>query len=555
MINNQFLKGLAIAFMALFIVSCDKDYNSIGSDIVGNEHFTFGDGELFGVRAYSQKTGAIQTNNLPLNQLGILNSTTFGVTKAHFVTQLEMVTANPEFDASAAIDSVVLTVPYFSKKLSTESSGRSIYKLDSVYGWSVSNKMDLRVYENGYYLREFDPNNNFGVQKYFSDEQSLFSSNKIGTTTPNNPGMDNRLNDWIDPSPKDPLRINDNKRENIYFYPNEREYVKYKVNESLVQTTEIESRNSPRLRLRLNEKHFKDKIIDAPAGKLVNNSVFKEYFRGLYFEIEGSSGSLMTLNFKQGDVTIYYKQNKSATSTDKVMKEFRFNLSGSTVNVYENDYSSVGATEYLNALNAPIDPVEGAPSLYVKGGEGSGAFISILNDVQEKAKLKGNIINGAFLTFSIDRSKMGTSAEPNRISLYNADSNIPLYDFYFDGTTYTSDPKKNKYVYGGIIEKEVVGSDKKGVRYKINITEHVNNVVNKDSANVKLGLIVNENINYVGNSFIRTSFNTPNPDNKKVDRFPSNSVMSPLGTVLYGTHSSVPVDKRVQFKVYYTKPN
>ncbi len=550
MINNQFLKGLAIAFMALFVVSCDKDYNSIGSDIVGNEHFTFGDGELFGVRAYSQKTGAIQTNNLPLNQLGVLNSPTFGLTKAHFVTQLEMVTANPEFDASAAIDSVVLTVPYFSKKVETEASGRSIYKLDSVYGWSVSNKMDLRVYENGYYLKEFDPNNNFGVQKYYSDEKALFSSNKIGTTTPNNPNMDNRLNDWVDPNPKDPTRLNDDKRENLLFYPNEREYVKYKVNESFVQTTEIESRNSPRLRMKLNEKHFKDKIINAPAGKLVNNSVFKEYFRGLYFEIEGSSGALMTLNFKQGDVTIYYKQNKSATSTDKVMKEFRFNLLGNTVNVHENTFDA----GYVSALNAPIDPVEGSSSLYIKGGEGSGAFISILND-QEKAKLKGNIINGAFLTFSIDRSKMGTSTEPNRVSLYNADSNIPLYDFYFDGTTNASDPKTNKYVYGGIIEKEAVGSDKKGVRYKINITEHVNNVVNKDSTNVKLGLIVNENINYVGNSFIRTSFNTPNPDNKKVDRFPSNSVMSPLGTVLYGTHSSVPVDKRVQFKVYYTKPN
>ncbi|GAA4762527.1 MULTISPECIES: DUF4270 domain-containing protein [Flavobacterium] len=550
MINNQFLKGLAIAFMALFVVSCDKDYNSIGSDIVGNEHFTFGDGELFGVRAYSQKTGAIQTNNLPLNQLGVLNSPTFGLTKAHFVTQLEMVTANPEFDASAAIDSVVLTVPYFSKKVETEASGRSIYKLDSVYGWSISNKMDLRVYENGYYLKEFDPNNNFGVQKYYSDEKALFSSNKIGTTTPNNPNMDNRLNDWIDPNPKDPTRLNDDKRENLLFYPNEREYVKYKVNESFVQTTEIESRNSPRLRMKLNEKHFKDKIINAPAGKLVNNSVFKEYFRGLYFEIEGSSGALMTLNFKQGDVTIYYKQNKSATSTDKVMKEFRFNLLGNTVNVHENTFDA----GYVSALNAPIDPVEGSSSLYIKGGEGSGAFISILND-QEKAKLKGNIINGAFLTFSIDRSKMGTSTEPNRVSLYNADSNIPLYDFYFDGTTNASDPKTNKYVYGGMIEKEAVGSDKKGVRYKINITEHVNNVVNKDSTNVKLGLIVNENINYVGNSFIRTSFNTPNPDNKKVDRFPSNSVMSPLGTVLYGTHSSVPVDKRVQFKVYYTKPN
>lgn len=545
MINNKFLKGLAIAFTALFIVSCDKDYNSIGSDIVGNEHFTFGDGELFGVRAYSQKTGPIQTNNLPLNQLGILNSTTFGVTKAHFVTQLEMVMTNPTFGNNVVIDSVVLTVPYFNKKLSTESSGRSIYKLDSVYG-STANKMKLRVYENGYYLKEFDPNTNFTTpQRYYSNDKSLFSANKIGSN----------LNDWVDPTP-DPTRANDATRQNEHFYPDNREYVKYKVNEAFVQTSEIESRNSPRLRMRLNENFFKAKIINAQPGKLVNNSVFKEYFRGLYFEVEGDpanpdDAALMTLNFKQGDVTIYYKEDASATSTTRIMREFRLNLSGNTVNVHENNFSS----DYVNALNGTIDPVEGSSSLYVKGGEGSGAFVSILSDL-EKAKLKGKIINGAFLSFTIDDPKMNDlDYEPNRISLYNADSNIPLYDYYFDGTTNASDPKTNKYVYGGIIEKEGVGSAKKGVRYKINITEHVNNVVNKDSANVKLGLIVNENINYVGNSFLRTSYNTPTPDNKKIDRFPSNSVMSPLGTVLYGTHSSVPVDKRVQFKVYYTKPN
>lgn len=552
MINNKFFKGLAIALTAIFAVSCDKDYNSIGSDIIGNEHFTFGDGELFSVRAYNQKTGSIQTDNLPLNQLGIINSSTFGSTTAHFVTQLEMVLTNPEFDASAAIDSVVLTVPYFSVKESTESSGRSIYKLDSIYGayGYTAAKMDLQVYENGYYLKDFDPNTNFTTaQRYYSDDKALFSNNKV-LVTPSHPSLGNRLNNWIDPNPRS-YRPNDATRQNKDFYFDNSEYVKYKVNESLVQTSEIESRNSPRLRMRLDETYFLNKIIHAPAGKLVNNSVFKEYFRGLYFEINSSVGSLATLNFKQGDVTIYYKQNKSTTSTDKVMKEFRLNLSGNTVNVHENNFSS----DYVNALNATIDPVEGSSSLYIKGGEGSGAFISILNDL-EKAKLKGKIINGAFLSFTIDDPKMNDSDyEPNRISLYNADSNIPLYDYYFDGTTNASDPKTNKYVYGGIIEKEGTGSAKKGVRYKINITEHVNNIVNKDSANVKLGLIVNENINYVGNSFLRTSFNTPNPDNKKVDRFPSNSVMSPLGTVLYGTHSSVPVDKRVQFKVYYTKPN
>jgi hypothetical protein len=33
------------------------------------------------------------------------------------------------------------------------------------------------------------------------------------------------------------------------------------------------------------------------------------------------------------------------------------------------------------------------------------------------------------------------------------------------------------------------------------------------------------------------------------------SVMSPLGTILYGSSPSVPDDKRLKLEIYYTKPN
>jgi hypothetical protein len=36
---------------------------------------------------------------------------------------------------------------------------------------------------------------------------------------------------------------------------------------------------------------------------------------------------------------------------------------------------------------------------------------------------------------------------------------------------------------------------------------------------------------------------------------PRASVMSPLGTILYGSKSTVPVDKRLKLQIYYTKSN
>jgi hypothetical protein len=61
------------------------------------------------------------------------------------------------------------------------------------------------------------------------------------------------------------------------------------------------TRTPPGMQLSLNKSFFKTKILDAVAsGKLASNSVFKEYFRGLYFKMEksGSSAGNTMLNFK-----------------------------------------------------------------------------------------------------------------------------------------------------------------------------------------------------------------------------------------------------------------
>lgn len=537
MTNTIFFKGLAVAFMALFIVSCDKDYNTIGSDVVGNEHFNFLSADDFFVKAYDQKIDPIQTNNLPLNFIGISNNSVFGKTTSNFVTQMQMVEPNPTFDASAVIDSVVVTVPYFSHSIGTDSEGHTKYELDSIYG---DGELDLKVYENRYYLRDFDPATNFTTsQKYYSDQNPIFDSNKQGLSV-SDPDLGDRLNNWVDPDVADNVL---NKRQNLHFKPEPAVYKKRKVTDQ-VMTEEVEARYSPRIRLRLDNSYFTAKIINAADGKLKDNNTFKEYFRGLYFQVgNAASGPNIGLDFTKGDVTIFYKQNKSGSTTDKEMKEFKFTLTGTTVNLHNNDFSS--SPSYVNAL-ANTNNVEGDDKLYVNGREGSAALVEILN-ASDKTFLKGKLINQAYLYFTIDQSSMTGLTEPNRVYLFNAEKNRPLYDYFFDSSTDNSDAKKNKVLHGGIIEKETVGLEKRGVRYKINITEHINNIVNKDSTNWKLGLVVTESINYSGSAYLKTPTVTP-----KMDRYPVSTVMNPLGTILFGTNSSVPNDKKVKLKVFYT---
>ena len=120
----------------------------------------------------------------------------------------------------------------------------------------------------------------------------------------------------------------------------------------------------------------------------------------------------------------------------------------------------------------------------------------------------------------------------------------------FDPTTNTVDPKVGKYIYGGIIEKEDVDNGR-GTKYKIRITNHLRNMISNDSTNVRLGLSVTENINNVAFSKLRTA-------NTNTQYAPSMSVLSPLGTVLYGTN--IPVgdpdyEKRLKLEIYSTKPD
>jgi hypothetical protein len=142
---------------------------------------------------------------------------------------------------------------------------------------------------------------------------------------------------------------------------------------------------------------------------------------------------------------------------------------------------------------------------------------------------------------------MASSNEPNRIYLYDLTNNRPVVDYYLDATN-AADTKKSKYVFDGLINKEAV-TNGRGQTYKVRITNQIRNLVKyTDSTNVKLGLVVTENIADAAFSKLKSA-------NTFTSKLPRASVMNPLGTVLYGSHPSVPVEKRIKLQIYYTKPN
>ena len=557
-IFKVFFLALCITF---FTTSCDSTFNELGSDIVGETSYEFGTPVSYKVRAYTKGLGAMDSKNLPVNPLGIYDNPVFGKTKAHFATQVQLAVLNPTFNAALEpeIDSVYLTIPYFSTKISTDAAGVGTYKLDSIYGPNETD-FDLKVYESGYYIRDLDPvNATQSIQPYYTDQNAEFDAVKG-------------------------ILLNDDEADNqnsAFFFSNS-EYNELKTSEEGVKSI---TRKVPALHVKLNKTFFKTKIFEAPAGKLSNNNIFKEYFRGLYFKVDNngtSAGNMSMMNFKSGTIVISYKQYESVPDNDpvtplpkKVNKSIILNLAGNTVSLIEQ----INSPSYTAAISG--NEIAGDEKLYVKGGaDGTLAILDLfdptdilgytngvlvntpnnvpdeLDELREKYTRKELVVNDASLTFSIDNLAMSAgnpvAYEPNRIYLYDLKNKRPLLDYYTDQYANSLKPKYAKNVHGGIITKN---TDGRGTQYKIRITNHLRNLIKyKDSTNVKLGLVVTENIGVVTNKRLKTSFVT---SNQTVSEAPTMSVVNMLGTVLYG--SNLPVgdpneDKKLKLTIYYTEP-
>ena len=536
--TNSFLKSILFLVSIVFFASCDKDYSTVGDTLLGENHFDLAK-YTSNVVAYNEKITPIQSDNLPTNALGIYDNPAFGKTTANFATQLILATANPTIGKNPVIESVTLDVPYFVDAIQTAAiaAGGNTYVLDSIYGDKAA-KIKLSIYESGRYMGT----QNSIPQLFYTNQNTEFSNYKIG----------NRLNDDA------------NLAENDAFFFDPAQHSVTTKDAALKETTTY---SAPSMRLKLNKDFFTSKIINAPAGSLANNDVFINYFKGLYFKVEQSgtdAGSLNMINFAKGTITIKYKEDTSANDATRVEKSIVLNMSGNTVNLLEQSNTNPA---YETAINNP-NYILGDDKLYLKGGEGSLAVLKLFgpdlfgadgttgapNGVADELDIirkSGWLINEANLVFNIDsdNTEFKKSYEADRIYLYDFTNNRPVIDYYLDGSP-AAKPKMARLVFDGNINRNA--TTKRGSTYKIRITNHIRNLVKyADSTNVKLGVVVTEDI-AIANSY---KLKTPTT---KISQAPKASVMNPLGTILFGgksTSTNPLEDKRLKLEIYYTKPN
>tara|TARA_R110002050_G_scaffold29630_6_gene76088 strand:- start:3389 stop:5071 length:1683 start_codon:yes stop_codon:yes gene_type:complete len=550
------LKFTCVLFLILVtFVACEKDFNTIESDVIGIKNFNT-DYALVPITSYNKKLDSVKINNLSAQLLGVYNDPVYGQTKASIITQVTPTSFNPSFGENPILDSVVLSIPYISKTAanSPDSKGNTIYSIsDSLFG---SAPIKLSIYQNNYFLRDFNPNSQVNApQNYYSNASSAVNSTDNFAITENGAiNFDSFKGDLI--------------YENLNFTPSSDAIVIKKIN---TDGTESLERLVPALRDTLSRAFWKTAILDKQgSSELSNPNNFKDYFRGLYFKTEAiaNNGNMVLFNIAAtaSNITLYYSYDSPGTPVVRLQGTFVLNFTGNKLNTFINDYNLVTLENGDSAL--------GDEKLYLKGSEGSMAVIDLFSgDVDcdgtqlsalecfkktyRKVDSNGDYIlkNGQFeLKKLINEAQLvvyedETMTSPDdahkydRVYAYDIKNNTPIIDYFLDPSSNTAFPINSKYVHLG----QRITDDNGISKYKIRITEYLNSILQKDSTNTKLGLVLSTNVNEIFNSPILNSGDV-------VTGVPSTSVITPRGTILYGSNQNVPVNRRMSLQVFFTEP-
>ncbi len=539
-----------VLLIVLLFVSCDKDFNTIESDVLGKDNANFiTDDRSVLITAYNKKLNGLQINNLSSNLLGFFNDPAFGKTTASVVTQITPTTFSPTFGENVAIDSVIVSIPYFSRvdpDNSPDDLGNIVYTIkDSLYG---SNPIKLSIYQNNYFLRTFNPDLDV------DDAQNYYSMSDAAITGTDNFAITENAT----------INFDTNKGGLIHTVPS---FIP-SSNSIILTTGSGEDKTSelinPTFRIELDDTDFwKTAIIDKEGDAVLSNANnFNDYFRGLYFKAEaiGGTGNMVFLDFAStsANIIIYYSEDSTA-NTERVAKTYTLNFTGNRLNTFINDYSLVTL--------ADGDQTLGDEKLYLKGAEGSMAVVDLfgpyvdangngvhdgLDDLRaeyiDSSSGQLKLINEAQLIIYEDTPSLNDATDSHiydRIYAYDANNNIPLIDYNFDTTENTTTPVFSRISHLG----QRIERDDNGIfKYKIRITEHLTNLVFNDSTNTKIGLALSSNVNYIANAQILNS-----TDN--VTAVPAASLLTTRGTVLHGTNENVPADRRMKLEIFFTDPD
>jgi hypothetical protein len=591
----------AVLVGMMLMMSCQEDGTTLGVGLIDEAPLRT-DIQEYDVFAYNKGVKAVQTNKLPIYQLGNYVDSIYGRTEARITTQVGLAASagNPSFgvfdqDTEDTADSdgndltipeneritdVFLYIPFLQNPsgdrdgdgvpdevdfdaddpnsdsdgdnvsdnqerlngtdpLNPDTDGDGIQDdvdedtatnvfpktvdIDSIYG-DRTKPFNLKVERSTFFLRDLDPNAGFlENQEYYSTAE--FTPGFVGELL---------YEGAVEISTEEILIFKEDDPDT----------------EDVDESLEIDQRLQPGIRVALDNDFFQQNILDNEGkSPLLSQANFTDFFRGIHLSI--SDDILILLDLTQGNIRINYEYD-GLDDGSTVVKKNNYILTlltgggaqpigGNAVNTLIND-------ALPPEISAALDTNENASSIYLKGGSGTFAQVqlfepnngeSIINEIKEN----NWIINEANIIFYVDRNVLdaaGISQEPPRLYLYNADTNNALYDI-----TQGNEPSLIGRIdtnYGGGLETE----GEKGIKYKVKITNYINDIIVRDSANATLGLAVTADIA----NPIAFEAMLDDTDEKGL---PVASTLTPLSTVLVGSNVPDTDDRKMKLQIFYTE--
>ena len=600
-------KLLVSVTLILVISSCNQDFHPVGEALFIDqtlETLT----ESFPTFTFQEKLKKVQTNGLPLMQLGKINHPIFGQAEASFTAQLtipnnlffgnhrqqfedEPDDSDPNLiPENETVKFVYLDIPFFTNQDDADNDG-VIDSLDADPSDPLSNSDGDELTDLIEFQSQLNPlssdSDGDGILDHNDDDNATYQSGnnvyQIDSVYGNREATFNLkvyelgayLNE-LDPS--------DNFETTQAFYSTQDYYeegfsravlhddiislnfdeirINYEEDDpettDLDETLQVETRLSPRLRVPLDIGFFQENFIDKEGSTDLETSVnFQKALRGIIIRAEDFSEDLyMLLDIQNAAVNIVYEYDDYQTqgtlgdtsddTVEKVEKEISLAFNGIRINTLKNSLFDAAVQEQLIASsnNTPTN------RLYVQSGTFLGKIrlfdIENQNENELIESLRGQswLINEANLIFYIDPN-LASSQELLAQRLY-----LFAYNSGFPLSDYVSDGSVSNF--GRNSNKKIFGGlleyDDNNVpyRYKFNITDHISNIIRNDSINFDLGLVVNADINNI------TPIKAVTESEQDLV-YPLTATLNPLGAILIGSHPDASSeDKKVRLELIYS---
>ncbi len=491
------------SFVFFTIISCEKEIEGLGVNIIDNNKFSTGD-SIFKVSTNTENVDNVPANIISQYLLGVYADNEFGELKGSIVSQIVLpaLGSNYDFGTNAAIDSVIIFIPYQSTKLDSTDGGKPLFELDSVFG-NKNVEFKLGVYELETFLNTLDPNDPSKKMVYYSDKVFQKST-----------------------SPFYYENFKVNKNDTVAYIK------RYMPNGTVYDTDTIKQATSaPTIKLPLNEAMIKQIFVDNAAGsEFASQDAFNLYFRGFYLEateLVTNKSHLISLSMTAARMSIYYSNDQDEGDSqdldgDGIMGEkgvrvpetYDFTFGSNKSNVLERNYA--------------VSKQSGPDRLYVQGAAGSIATIDLFSDLTEEEMdaLRTNkyLITDASLTFYVDQNA-ASSIAPEQLFIYNYEENLQILDMMTEGLNSV----------GGKLERDDDGNPYK---YTFKIIDYISRVLEADDPAdlVTLGIKV---------------YNPTDSPTSLIDTAIKEYNWIPQGVVLYNQSESAG-DKKVQLEIKYS---